>query len=57
MQQNENLFENVSKFLCAKNPNLKNSKIVNQFEKEGIARKTIFDNLKKFETGQFFSEK
>ena len=32
-----------------KNPNIKNSEIVNYFEKEGIARNTIYDDLKKLE--------
>ena len=35
MQQNKNIFENVSKFFL--NPNIKNSEIINHFEKKGIA--------------------
>ena len=37
-----------------KNPKIKNSKIANHFEKERIARNTIYDNLKRLQTGQFF---
>ena len=48
--QHENLFKNASKFLCGKNPNI-------NFKKEGIARNTIYDNLKRLETGQSFSDK
>ena len=40
-----------------KNPNIKNSEIVNHFEKEGIARNTIYNKLKRLETGQSFSDK
>ena len=55
--QHENLFKYVSRFLCGKNPNIKNSEILNHFKKEGIARNTIYDNLKRLETGQSFSDK
>ena len=44
-------------FFFVKNPNIKNSEIVNHFEKEGIARNTIYDNIKRFETGQSFSDR
>ena len=50
MQQNKNLFEN-------KNPNIKNNEIVNNFKKEGIDRNTIYDNLKRLENNQSFSDK
>ena len=40
-----------------KNPYIKNSEIVNHFEKEEIARNTIYDNLKRLQTGQSFSDK
>ena len=33
---------------------IKNRKIINHFEKEGIAQNTIYDNLKRLETGQSF---
>ena len=45
------------KFFFVKNPNIKNSEIVNHFEKEGIAQNTTYDNLKRLETGQSFSDK
>ena len=37
MQQDKNLFNKVSNFFFVRNPNIKNSEIVNHFEKEGIA--------------------
>ena len=40
-----------------KSPNIKYSEIVNHFEKEGIAQNTIYDNLKRLKTDQFFSDK
>ena len=43
--------------MCVKNPNIKNSEILNHFEKEGIGRKTTYDYLKGLETGQSFSDK
>ena len=40
-----------------KTPNIKNSEIVNHFVKEGIAQNTIYDNLKRLQTGQSFFDK
>ena len=40
-----------------KNPNIKNSEIVNHFENERIAQNTTYDNLKRLEAGQSFSDK
>ena len=57
MQQNVNLFKNVSKFCFVKKPNIKNSEILYHFGKEGISRNTIYNNLKRLETGQPFSDK
>ena len=39
---------------CVKNPNIKNSEIVNHFEKDGIAQNTIYDNLKRLQTDSLF---
>ena len=35
-----------------KNANVKNNEIITHFLKEGIARQTIYDNLKRFQTSQ-----
>ena len=50
-------FQKRLEIFFVKNPNIKNTKIVNHFEKEGIARNTIYDNLKRLETGQSFFNK
>ena len=57
MQQNENLFEKRLEIFFVKNPNIKNSETVKHFENEGIALNTIYDNLKRHEAGQSFSDK
>ena len=40
-----------------KNANLQNNEIVAHFLKEGIARQTIYDNLKRLQTSQPISDK
>ena len=50
-------FRKHLEIFCVKNHNIKNSEIVNHFEKEGIAQNTIYDNLKRLKTGQPFSDK
>ena len=50
-------FQKRLEIFFVKNPNIKNSEVVNRFEKERIARNTIYDNLKRLQTGQSFSDK
>ena len=40
------------KNLNVKNPNAKRAEIVNQFLKQGIARRTIYNNINKLGTPQ-----
>ena len=39
-------FQKRLEIFFVKNPNKKNSEILNHFEKEGIARNTTYDDLK-----------
>ena len=50
-------FQKRPEIFFVKNPNIKNSEIVNHFEKEGIAQNTIYNNLKRPETDQSFCDK
>ena len=50
-------FRKRLKMFFVNKPNIKNKKIVNHFEKEGFARSTIYDNLKRLETVQSFSDR
>ena len=50
-------FQKRLEIFFGKNPKIKNCEILNRFEKEGISRNTINDNLKRLETGQSFSDK
>ena len=50
-------FRKCLEIFFVKIPNIKNSEIVNHFEKEGIAQNTCYSNLKRLQTGQSFSDK
>ena len=50
-------FRKRLKMFFVNKPNIKKNKIVNHFEKEGFARSTIYDNLKRLETVQSFSDR
>ncbi|XP_065662792.1 uncharacterized protein LOC136085417 [Hydra vulgaris] len=50
-------FRKQLKMFFVNKPNIKKKKIVNHFEKEGFARSTIYDNLKRLETVQSFSDR
>ena len=47
-------FRKRLEFFLVKIPNIKDSEIINHFEKEGIAQNTIYDNIKRLQT---FSDK
>ena len=50
-------FRKRLKMFFVNKPNIKKKQIVNHFEKEGFARSTIYDNLKRLETVQSFSDR